>query len=369
MSERESPGQAGEADGSAAVDVAGPVRPGEELDVGAVDAWLKQRLPTLRGAPTVTQYAGGASNWTYRLRYESDDLILRRPPAGTKAATAHDMGREYRLQHALRPVFPYVPQVRAYCDDASILGADFYVMERVAGVIPRKSLPGADRLSREEVRRLCTNVLDTLIALHRVDASAAGLEGLGKGKGYTRRQVEGWSKRYRDARTWNVPRGERIMAWLLEHLPADERICVTHNDFRFDNVVLDPADLTRVVAVLDWELATLGDPLVDLGNLLAYWTQADDDLVAQSIRLQPTHLPGMLTRDEVVAYYCERMGLKAGDLTFYRVFGLFRLSAIAQQIYYRYFHRQTRNPKFKRYWIAVQYLHWRARRLMQGKGS
>ena len=368
MTKHPDPARPGPAKG-AAVDAAGPVRPGEELDVSAMDAWLKRQLPTLRGPPQVTQYAGGSSNWTYRLQYDNDDLILRRPPAGTKAATAHDMGREFRLQRALRPVFPFVPEARAYCDDPSVIGAEFYVMQRIAGVIPRRNLPGAENLSTEQVRRLCTNVIDTLIALHRVDPIAAGLEGLGKGKGYTRRQVEGWSRRYRDARTWNVPRGERLMAWLLEHLPADERICVTHNDFRFDNVVLDPADLTHVVGVLDWELAALGDPLVDLGNLLAYWTEAKDDLLARSIRLQPTHLPGMLTRDEVVAYYCEQMGLRPASLVFYRVFGLFRLSAIAQQIYYRYFHRQTRNPKFKRYWLAVQYLHWRARRWTQGKGT
>jgi len=338
------------------------VRQGEELDAAAVDAWLRTQIPDLRGTPAVTQYAGGASNWTYRLRYESHDLVLRRPPAGTIAKSAHDMGREYRLQKALKPVFDYVPAMIAHCADESVIGAEFYVMERLEGIIPRKEL--GIELPPELVRTLCMNVLDTLIALHRVDVQEAGLEHLGKGAGYTRRQVEGWNQRYRNARTWNVPRGTKIMRWLEEHLPATERICMTHNDFRFDNVVLHPDRPTRVIGVLDWELATLGDPLMDLGNALAYWVQADDDFLARRTRRQPTHLPGMLTRREVVSYYCAQMGFPHDDWTFYEVFGLFRLSVIAQQIYYRYSNGQTTNPAFKSFWVLVNYLQWRCRRLM-----
>ncbi|MGZ5198559.1 MAG: phosphotransferase family protein [Telluria sp.] len=353
---------------SAAVDSAGPVRAGEELDLSRLDPWLKERLPHLRGTPQVTQYAGGASNWTYRLAYENDDLVLRRPPSGTKAKSAHDMGREYRLQKALRPHFPLVPEMLAYTDDASVIGAEFYVMQRVAGIIPRRNLPRGVDLSRDEVRTHCTNVLDTLVSLHKVDVEASGLSGIGTGAGYTKRQIEGWSRRYRDARTWNVPRGTGIMDWLAHHLPRDERICVTHNDFRFDNVVLDPAAPTHVIGVLDWELATLGDPLMDLGNTLAYWVQADDDFLAQSTRRQPTHLPGMLTRAEVVEYYCSRMGFRPANWAFYEVYGLFRLSVIAQQIYFRYHHRQTRNPAFKNFWVFVNYLHWRCRRAIARSG-
>jgi aminoglycoside phosphotransferase (APT) family kinase protein len=348
-----------------AVDRAGAVRAGEELDVAAVDAWLKRQLPALRGTPEVTQYPGGASNWTYRLEYANDDLILRRPPAGTKARSAHDMGREYRIQRALKPVFPFVPEMRVHCEDPSVLGAEFYVMQRLAGIIPRKNLPRGLDLPPATVRRLCLNVLDTLIALHQVDHRAAGLDNIGAGTGYTQRQIEGWSKRYRDARTWNVPRGNGIVGWLRAHLPRHERICVTHNDFRFDNVVLDADDPTRVIGVLDWELATLGDPLMDLGNTMAYWVQADDDFMARATRRQPTHLPGMLTRREAVAYYCDRTGFRPERWAFYEVYGLFRLSVIVQQIYYRYHHRQTRNPAFKNFWQLVHYLHWRCRRAIR----
>jgi aminoglycoside phosphotransferase (APT) family kinase protein len=330
-----------------------------------VDAWLQQRVSGLRGTPRVTQYSGGASNWTYRLEYESHDLVLRRPPAGTKARSAHDMGREYRVQKALAPVYPYVPEMIAHCDDTSVIGVEFYVMRRLHGLIPRKDLPRGVSLTPDEVRRLCTNVLDTLIALHQVDYETTGLGGLGKGAGYARRQVEGWSERYRKARTWNVPRGRAVMEWLAGHVPATERTCVIHNDFRFDNVVLAPDDPTRVIGVLDWEMATLGDPLMDLGNSLAYWVQADDDAVFRAFRRQPTHVPGMLTRAGVRDYYSERMGFAPASWAFYEVYGLFRLSVIAQQIYYRYFHKQTRNPAFRHLWVIVNYLHYRCRRVMR----
>jgi len=343
-------------------------RPGEELDAAAVDAWLRPRVPGLCGTPRVTQYSGGASNWTYRLEYESHDLVLRRPPAGTRARSAHDMGREFRVQRALRPAYPYVPEMVAFCDDALVIGCDFYVMRRIPGIIPRARMPEAARLDAAGNRRLCLDVIDRLVELHRVDARAVGLEGLGKGAGYAHRQVEGWSDRYAKARTWNVPRFGRVIAWLRDHTPDDVATCVIHNDFRLDNVVLDPDDPTRVVGVLDWEMATLGDPLMDLGNSLAYWVQADDDFVVRSMRRQPTHLPGMLTRREVVDYYCDRMGMAPANWTFYEVYGLFRLAVIAQQIYYRYHHGQTRNPAFRRFWLMAHYLDWRCRRMIRASG-
>jgi aminoglycoside phosphotransferase (APT) family kinase protein len=337
-------------------------RPGEELDLERVDAWLKAQIADLRGHPQVTQFSGGASNWTYRLQYDSHDLVLRRPPAGTKAKSAHDMGREFRLQQALRPVFPYVPEMVAFCPDPSVTGAEFYVMQRLDGVIPRRTL-GVD-LPPEKVRELCFRFLDTLVELHQVDYAAAGLAHIAKGAGYIRRQIEGWSERYRNARTWNVARGTKVMRWLAENLPSAETICITHNDFRFDNIVLDPGDPTRIVGVLDWELATLGDPWMDLGNALAYWVQPDDDFIRRATKRQPTDTPGMLTRAEVVEYYSSKRGMRPGNWTFYEVYGLFRLAVIAQQIYFRYHHRQTRNPAFKRFWILVNYLIWRCGRLI-----
>jgi aminoglycoside phosphotransferase (APT) family kinase protein len=343
----------------------GQQRPGEELDVSAVDAWLRGVAPGLEGTPEVTQYAGGASNWTYRLRYRNRDLVLRRPPAGTKARSAHDMAREYRIQAALAPVYPVVPRMVALCRDPAVLGVDFYVMDRIDGLVPRARLPEGVSLGAAGARRLCEAWVDRLVELHRIDPRAAGLDGLGKGPGYPRRQVEGWSERYVRARTWNVPSFERVRAWLEERVPADVASCVIHNDWRLDNVVLDPADTTHIVGVLDWEMATVGDPLMDLGSALAYWVHADDDPLMRLTRRQPTHLPGMLRREEIVERYLSATGLRPERWAFYEVFGLFRLAGIAQQIYYRYHRRETRNPAFRSYWILVGYFDWRCRAILR----
>jgi aminoglycoside phosphotransferase (APT) family kinase protein len=308
----------------------------------------------LEQVPEVRQYPGGASNLTYLLSYPGRDLILRRPPAGQKAKSAHDMRREYTVQKQLKPVYPYVPNVLALCTDPAVIGSDFYVMERIDGLILRGDLPEGMTLSPAEAARLAYSVFDRLIELHEVDPEAAGLSDLGKGAGYVERQVRGWSDRYRRAATPDAPDGEAIMAWLHENQPGDVRTCVIHNDFRFDNVILD--DDLNTVGVLDWEMATLGDPLMDLAGSLAYWIQADDDETAQLSRRQPSHLPGMPTRRELVAYYCDRMGVSADNWQFYDVFGAFRLAVIMQQIYYRFHSGQTHNPAFANLATFVSYL-------------
>jgi len=351
--------------GSAKVlDAARPIRSGEELDVAAVDAWLRARVAGLSGIPKVSQYTGGASNWTYRLEYPEHDLILRRPPTGTKAKSAHDMGREFRVQSALAPFYP-VPKMIALCEDPAVIGVPFYVMRRIAGRILRARLPQGFSLDPATARALSENAIDLMATLHQVDVRAAGLETLGKGAGYCRRQIEGWSERYRKARTWNVPRFGKVIDWLAAHTPDDVATCVIHNDFRLDNLVLDEGDPARIVGVLDWEMATLGDPLMDLGNSLAYWVEAKDGPFSRTLRRQPTHLPGMLTRREVVARYAERTGFSPPSWTFYEVYGVFRLAGIAQQIYYRYHHGETRNPAFRHFWLYVHLLHRRCLRLMR----
>lgn len=344
------------------------VRVGEELDLAAVDRWLRTQLPHLAGMPRVSQYAGGASNWTYRLEYENEDLVLRRPPAGTKARSAHDMRREFAIQSALAPHFPLVPRMRALCTDPGVIGCDFYVMDRLDGIVPGRQLGRDVQLTPAENRKLCLNTIDALVALHGVDYRSAGLESIGSGSGYVRRQIEGWTRRYAEARTWNVPRATGITSWLEKNIPDEERLCVIHNDFRFDNLVLDRRDPLEIIGVLDWEMATIGDPLMDLGNTLAYWVEADDDPIAQATRRQPTNLPGMLTRREVTDYYSERTGIRPASWAFYEVYGLFRLSVIAQQIYFRYHHRQTRNRAFRHFWFFVHYLQHRCRMTMRSEG-
>lgn len=349
-----------------------PVRDEDAFDVAAVDAWLRAAgvagLGDGAAPPQVRQFAGGASNLTYLLRYPERDLVLRRPPAGTKASSAHDMAREHRIQTLLGPHFPYVPAMVALCTDAALLGSDFYVMERVEGVTPRASMPPEVGEDPARMRALGERFVDLLAELHGVDPVAAGLSELGRGPGYVARQVAGWSERYRRAKTWNVPSFERVMTWLERQQPGDGGACAIHNDFRLDNLVLDRDDPLRVRGVLDWELATVGDPLMDLGSSLAYWVQADDGLAGKLFRRQPTHLPGMPTRAEIVARYRERTGLSTDAWPFYEVFGMFRLAAIAQQIYYRYHHRQTRNPAFRNFWVAAHLLERRCRRVMRAAG-
>ena len=347
------------------------VREEDAFDVAAVLGWLRtQRLDaavagTPDADPEVLQFSGGASNLTYLLRFPGRDLVLRRPPTGQKARGAHDMRREFTIQSRLRPVYPWVPAMVALCDDPGVIGSEFYVMERVEGTILGPDLPPGLHLSEQQTTRLCTDVLDRLVDLHSVDAEAAGLGDLGRGGGYVARQVAGWSDRFRRARTPDTGDFEDVMAWLDAHQPEDVGLCVIHNDYRFDNVVL--GDDLEVRAVLDWEMATFGDPLMDLGSALAYWVQADDDEVFAQFRRQPTHLPGMLTREEVVAHYGDRTGLTVTpeQWRFYEVFGLFRLAVIAQQIYFRYHHGQTTNEAFAVLGPAVQYLEHRCRRLVR----
>lgn len=341
------------------------VREGEELDAAAVSSWLLANGVAIDGEPTVTQFSGGASNWTYRLKYDNQDLILRRPPKGTKAKSAHDMVREYTVQDALQDSYPYVPKMVALCTDQDVIGADFYVMERMEGIIPRANLPKGIELNTEQTRALCTNVIDALVKLHQVDYTQHDeLVGLGRGEGYCERQVTGWDKRYVKAKTPNVPSYAIVRNWLHKHTPDDSKTCLIHNDWRFDNVILAADDPTKVIGVLDWEMATLGDPLMDLGSALAYWVEEGDNIVMQQSRRQPTTLDGMMTRNEVVEYYLAQTGMQIDNWTFYEVFGLFRLAGIVQQIYYRYYHKQTTNPAFKNFWLINHVLHARCLKLI-----
>jgi len=347
---------------------AGAAREDESFDVEKVTEWLRGSLPDLRGAPEVTQYSGGASNWTYRLKYPDHDLILRRPPAGTKAKSAHDMGREYRIQSALAPHFPYVPKMIGLCDDEAVIGSDFYVMERLDGLIPRARMAPETRPDATLARQMNEALIARWVDLHAVDFRAAGLDSLYKGPGYVTRQVEGWARRYDAAHTWNVPSYKRVQRWLADNTPDDVGTSVIHNDWRFDNMVFSRQEPAKIIGVLDWELATVGDPLMDLGSALAYWVEANDSRLMRMTRRQPTHLPGMMRREEVVERYLAQSGLKTNNWAFYEVFGLFRLAGIAQQIYYRYHHKQTRNPAFKNFWILINYFDWRCKGIIGRRG-
>jgi aminoglycoside phosphotransferase (APT) family kinase protein len=317
-----------------------PVREEDRFDVAKMHEWLRPFIG-VDELPEVMQFRSGASNLTYLLQYPDRELVLRKPPFGTKAASAHDMKREFLIQSRLQPVFPLVPTMIALCDDQAVMGSDFYVMERVVGDIFRRDVP--EGVTAHDVSVMADSLINGLVQLHAVDSSI--LAELNKGAGYVQRQVEGWSKRYRNALTDDVPDGEKVMAWLEANRPDDVASCVIHGDWRIDNVVFDLKQ-ARIVGVLDWELATVGDPLMDLGSALAYWVDRDDEPAFASLRRQPSHLPGMPTRDEFVAKYLAASGVRCDDFTFYEVFGLFRLAVIIQQIWARYVAGQTTNPAF-----------------------
>jgi len=342
------------------------VRQGEELKTKAVEEFLKDNIKGLEGTLDITQFPSGFSNLTYMVRVGKKEFVLRRPPFGTKAKSAHDMSREYHILSALHPVFPYAPKPFVYTEDTSIMGCPFYVMERIQGIILRKNLPKELELRPEDARRLCENLIDLHCKLHSIDYKEVGLGNFGKPEGYVKRQVQGWSRRYLAAKTKDAPDFEQIMEWLDVKMPPEKtRPSIIHNDFKLDNLVLDLENPLRIIGILDWEMATIGDPLMDLGSSLAYWVQKDDPEELQSIRLMPTNIPGALTREELVVRYSEQSGISIDNFDFYFCFGLFRLAVIAQQIYYRYFHGQTKDKRFKILIFAVHNLEKTATRVIK----
>jgi aminoglycoside phosphotransferase (APT) family kinase protein len=351
------------------IDPTRPVRPGEEIDSSALAVWLKSRLPGIEGPVAVEQFPGGHSNLTYLLRFGDDELILRRPPVGSEVKTAHDMGREYRVLSRLHAVYPKAPRALLHCDDPGIIGAPFYLMERVRGVILRhQKAPAGVDLPPALMRSISESAIDGLADLHAVDWRAAGLEDLGRPEGYVARQVEGWTERWRKARTDDVPDLDRAAAWLAGNLPKETGAALIHNDYKYDNLVLHPQDLARVVAVLDWEMATVGDPLMDLGTSLGYWIDPDDPPAARLLPAGPTTLPGNLSRAEVVQRYAARSGRDVSGILFYFVYGLFKIAVIAQQIYYRYKQGLTHDERFVTLLGAVRILgHTASQAIQKGR--
>ena len=329
-------------------DRAAPVREGETLDVAALRSFLASREPPLGegGDLAVEQFPRGFSNLTYLVHWGDVELILRRPPFGGVAGTAHDVVREARVLSALGRVYPRVPRVLAICEEHSTLGAPFYLMERVRGVILRDRVPEGLALGTAAMRRLCGTVVETLASIHAVDYAAAGLADLGNPAGYVDRQVAGWTKRYAAAATGAQPAVDEVAAWLAAHRPSERGAALIHNDFKFDNLVLDASDPTRVLAVLDWEMVTIGDPLMDLGTTLAYWVESADAPAVRALGLGVTTAPGAFTRADVVAHYAEVTGRSVDDVVFYFAYGLFKVAVIAQQIHARWVRGLTGDARF-----------------------
>lgn len=333
------------------------VRAGEELDANRLSSYLADKLgvqdtTTLR----VQQFPSGHSNLTYLVAIGDEEYVLRRPPFGSKVKTAHDMGREYRVLSKLHAVYPLAPEPLLYCEDESVLGAKFYVMKRIRGSIIRRQMPPGLTLGPAQVRALHLAVADNLARIHAVDVSKAGLSDLGKPEGYVERQVKGWTQRYFDSQTDDLPAVVEIAKWLEAHLPEESGATLIHNDYKLDNLVLDPADPTRIVGVLDWEMATLGDPLMDLGAAVAYWVESSDADELKFMRWAPTDDPGAITRAEFVKRYEDVSGRTVKDPLFYFLFGCFKNIVIMQQIYYRFKKGLTKDERFAMILMGIQIL-------------
>lgn len=326
-------------------DQAGAVRAGEELDLSRLEPLLREHFND-QGPISIEQFPSGHSNLTYLVRIGTSELVLRRPPFGSEVRTAHDMLREYRVLSKLHSIYPLAPRACLFCDDLSIVGAPFYVMEPIHGIILRRDPPRGIVFSPDTARRLSEAFVDNLAHLHSLDYAAAGLGDLGKPQGYLERQVKGWIERYHNSKTHELREVEKISSWLISHMPASPPAALIHNDYKYDNLVLDENHMTRIVGVLDWEMCTVGDPLTDLGTALAYWVDPKDSENLQENRSAPTTLPGTLRREQLIARYASATGRDSSQMVFYLAFARFKVAVIIQQIYYRYEKGLTRDARF-----------------------
>jgi aminoglycoside phosphotransferase (APT) family kinase protein len=338
------------------LDGPGPVRKGEELDTASLRRFLVETFGPSEDPLHVEQFREGHSNLTYLVRFGDRELVLRRPPFASKVKTAHDMNREYTVLSGICEVYPFAPRPAAFCDDESILGAKFYLMERIKGVIPRSRPPQGVTLPPETVRQCCSSFVRNLATLHQLDHRAAGLTDLYRPGWYAQRQVFGWAERYERSKTDEIPAIETTITWLKERVPEDTGYVLIHNDYKFDNLVLDPENLARIIGVLDWEMATIGDPLMDLGSALGYWVEAKDPPGLQAVQCFLTSLPGSATRIELAEEYARLTGRDISNILFYYVFSLLKIAVIVQQIYYRYMKGSTKDERFASLIFVVRFL-------------
>ena len=321
------------------------VRPDERLDNDRVANFLRGKLPGTGNPPTVRQFGGGAANLTYLLDYGSHEYVLRRPPLGPVAPSAHDMARESKVLLRLWKAFPLAPRAHLFSDDESVVGAPFFVMERRHGIVVRNSIPAAYNAWRDAPVRMSRALIETLSDLHAVDFTAIGLGDLGRPAGFIRRQIEGWWRRWQAAKLEDLPALDAVYDWLKGNEPPESAPSLVHNDYKLDNVMLDGDDPGRIVAVFDWDMCTLGDPLSDVGALLAWWCLPDDPLHLRAMSMMPLD-DRFLRREELVAHYAEHSGRDLSAISFYHALGLFRVTVIIAQIYVRFVRGQTQDERF-----------------------
>ncbi len=346
-----------------------PPRAGESLDRDVIGAYLRPRLPHADGELTVEQFIGGRANLTYTLRFGANEYVLRRPPPPPVAPGAHDMAREYRVLSALHPIFPLAPRTYLFCDDESVLGVPFFVMDRYRGLVIRQDMPPQYVQDVALQRRMAEALVDALVDLHAVDYRAIGLETLGRPEGFMARQIAGWTRRWERSKPFETPDMEVVTAWLNAHLPTSPPATLIHNDYKLDNTMLDAEDPGRMVAIFDWDMCTLGDPLADLGQMLCYWTEANDDPARYEAFPTPTVLPGFLTRHEVAQRYAARSGRDVTHIAFYHAYSLWRTATVVAQLYQLYQSGQSKDERLKHYDRRMQIFASEALKAIEGTSS
>ena len=322
------------------------IRAGEELNTAALADYLKDKIEGAEREISIEQFPGGHSNLTYLIRTPAREYVLRRPPLGPVAPKAHDMAREYTVLAAVHPVFAAAPEVFHLCEDVSLLGAVFFIMERRRGIIVRSEIPPELAAFANYPARVSKGFLNCLADLHAVDIEAHGLTALGKPTGFLERQVRGWAERWERAKTEDISEMNHLLRWLGERLPSSPPATLVHNDFKLDNVMLDGNNPGRIEAVLDWEMATVGDPLVDVGLVLCYWVQPSDP---GGTKPSLTSMPGWFSRSQVADYYAERSGRDLSGISYYEVFAISKLAVVLQQIYVRFHRGQTQDERFRHF--------------------
>jgi aminoglycoside phosphotransferase (APT) family kinase protein len=329
------------------------IRTGEELDTTALAAYLNGKLPGAGQDITVEQFPGGHSNLTYLVRTAGQEYVLRRGPLGPVPPKAHDMAREFHVLQAVHPHFPPAPEVFLLCEDVPVIGAVFFIMERRRGIVVRGTIPPELAAFPDYPKRVSRGFVDCLVQLHGVDIEKRGLAGLGKPAGFLERQVRGWFERWQRAKTEENPAMDRLMRWLAERMPTSPDATLVHNDFKLDNVMLNLENPGQVEAVLDWEMSTVGDPLVDLGLILCYWSQPSDPGGSKPAL---TSEPGWFTPAELIGYYAQQTGRDVSRISYYEVFAIFKLAVVLQQIYYRFHRGQTQDERFRNFDSRVRNL-------------
>jgi aminoglycoside phosphotransferase (APT) family kinase protein len=327
-----------------------PVRPDERIDAARLMEWLGGRLPGADTTPQISQFSRGKANLTYLLDFgEGNEYVLRRPPLGPVAPGSHDMSREHRVLSTLWRAFPLAPRSYAFCEDDAVVGAPFFIMERRHGIVVQNTVPDVfgGGLDPESNRKLSEVVVDTLADFHSVVPDDAGLADLGRPDGFLERQVTGWARRWDAAKHEENPLAEELSRWLVDTMPSSPPASLLHNDWRLDNMAVSETDPGVCVAVYDWDMCTQGDPLADVGTVMAVWY--DEDEMPSALNPMPTTRPGFMTRSDAIARYLDHSGLDVDDIGWYVVFGTFKLAAVLQQIYIRWHRGQTQDQRFARY--------------------